>query len=202
MSMDETEDEDMDDMEEPPHWSLQCGDIVDCKAVDTPYISLGNQAIQAVNLMKVGTAAHERVGNTINVKSVIITNYNSTGGSGYGRLFVVYDRQPNGTLPTYQTIFATVDYTGTVQPSFGLINPKNQLRFEILYYEQFFGNYSVNGYGYRPANGIDRVVINRPTTFKQSSNPPTIADIATGAIYVVQSGPGMYMQVRCVYEDE
>ena len=143
MSMDETEDEDMDDMEEPPHWSLICGEPCGYKCIDWNGVSTGANQLMVLNTIRQGTAGYERVGAAVTIKAVVIIAAYGSGSNLQG-IALVYDHQPNGTLPAYGDICATVSNTGAVgTPGYIWLNPKNSARFELLYYEPHL-NFNTN----------------------------------------------------------
>jgi len=202
MSMDETEDEDMDDMEEPSHWSLIAGDTCGYKCIDWPqtFNVPNGMGVNVLNTIRVGTAGYERIGNVVNIKAVVIGYLQATNTALWS---IVYDRQPNGILPTFQDIYYSVNNIGNPSATaYMLLNPRRMGRFEVLWMSKTLtGN--TNGYGMLPGIYNEYIQINRTTQYKSTSSPPVIGDIATGAIYLVSSTSAVTQpSLRVIFEDE
>jgi len=91
-----------------------------------------------MNGMPEGTAVNERVGRQITVKSIELRGYFVCIASTTQRVIrvaVVYDRSPNGVMPTYTDIFRP--QTGALLTNLSLPvyppNLNNRARFDILY---------------------------------------------------------------------
>lgn len=175
---------------------------IDIAQFDSFFISAATgPQITLLNGVQAGTGFFNRVGARIEMRNIhlrgMITNA-ATAVQDAGRLLVVYDRQPTGSLPAYNVIFQTRDQAGaTTSQGFSEINLDNRDRFTILRDERFYLPACTNTAG---------VLTNGPqypgddqemdfnlfiklrglgTHFKSTSNPTTIADIATGALYLV-----------------
>jgi len=159
----------------------------------------GTPTNQLLNGIQTGAGFFNRVGSRIEMKSLHIRGYISnvaTGLQSQLRMVVVYDRQPNGATPTIQTILNTRIQTGVASTTgTSEINLDNRDRFVIV------RDYTV----YAPAvTNTAGVLTNGPafpgddeqfdvnlfiklkglaTHYSASSNPTTIADISTGALY-------------------
>jgi len=88
-----------------------------------------------------GAAPYQRVGQKIMNKSIhirgIVVN-SATSTEDLGRILVVYDRQPNGAVPTYATLIASYIAAGTsASTAYDGINMNNRERFKVLCDEQF-----------------------------------------------------------------
>lgn len=192
-------DEDMDDMEEPSHWSLICGEPCGYKCIDWNGVSTGVNQLMVLNTIRQGTAGYERVGAAVTIKAVVIIAAYAPGSNLQG-IALVYDHQPNGTLPAYGDICATVSNTGAVgSPAYIWLNPKNSARFELLYYEPHL-NFNTNS-TIMPFILNRRIEMDRPTIFKSSSATPVIGDMVTGGIYLISTSFNTTVNVRVIYED-
>ena len=100
------------------------------KGVDTglsvsPVIATTNTNgnITAVNLIQQGAGSWNRVGRKVHLKSVRIcitaTCFTAIAATTFDiesnrlRMILVWDKQPSGTLPTFDTIFGRTDQTGS-----------------------------------------------------------------------------------------
>lgn len=154
-----------------------------------------------LNGIQTGAGFFNRVGARVEMKNLhirgVIGNI-ATGVQGNARILIVYDRQPVGALPSVQDILQSRDQAGAATTSGNSeINLDNRDRFQILRdYEvytpavtytagvltngpQFPGNddpFDVNVFIKLKGLG---------THYKSSSNPTTIADISTGALYAM-----------------
>lgn len=113
-------------------------------ALAIPDDTTTNTAIICVNETKAGPGAHERNGRKITLKSLRIRG-TAQDLTGFGavhlyahtvlRLVLVWDKAPNGgTIPTWATIFGSVDKAGgiAVSTTQSNINPANASRFSVL----------------------------------------------------------------------
>lgn len=168
----------------------------------------------AVNLCQEGAANYNRLGRRIKLKSIQITGTfipetpqptPTTDQPIFCRFALVYDRQPNsgGTYPTPAEIWLTRDQTGTSNAAgvpwpWTPPNVDNIDRFQIMRDCKF--NFATNNPGatdevallmtnqtlvqgsqcmlYKKLKGLE-------THFRSNSNPTTIADISTGALYFI-----------------
>jgi len=156
--------------------------------------------VALLNGVQTGAGFFNRVGSKIEMKNLhfrgLIIN-TATAVQDQGRIFVVYDRQPTGSLPTFTTMFQNRDQAGTATTTgIAEINLDNRDRFSIL------RDYSVvlpsvtNTAGVLTNMAFPGMDLQYDVNFfvhmkefvahyKSTSNPCTIADIATGALYVV-----------------
>jgi len=175
-------------------------------SVAGPVVATTNTNADAIvlNLVQQGSGSWNRVGRKIRMKSLRLR-----GVAGYRfeeqavsgnidastmRMVVVYDHQPNGaTIPTFDTVFGLTDQTGAETSSVNApVRYDNMSRFKVLKDKTFqakpgvistFGgtNDAVeNQYPfdeYMDLKGLE-------TVFSGQSNPMTIADLGTGALYV------------------
>lgn len=163
-----------------------------------------NAASFVLNLCQTGTGSWNRVGKKITMKSVrLVGNFVTaiapqvtTGNINDQliRMVIIYDRQPSGgSIPTYDSIFGVTDQSGTESCPDIWCPPRydNMERFRILRdctYDADLGSIGSGGTTnaisirtkfdeYIKLKGLDSV-------FLGQSNPMTIADISTGALYV------------------
>lgn len=156
-----------------------------------------------LNGVQVGAGFFNRVGSRIEMKNIhirgIIENI-ATSISSYGRMLIVYDRQPNGAAPAITEVLQSRDQTGTAATSSqSEINLDQRDRFVILRDKQWYlppvtntANVLTNGPTYPAGESENTWEINEfikmkglVTHYKSSSNPTTIADINTGAVYLL-----------------
>lgn len=180
------------------------------KGVDTiltlsPVIATTNTngSMFVVNTVRPGNGSYNRVGRRIFNKSLRIkirgnmnivsqtTTYDIEGNSL--RMVVVWDTQPSGVLPTFDTIFGSTTQAGTEATS--IVDPikyDNLQRFKIL--KDCWLPLNIEAISSGAANAdndyaffIDEYINlkNRVTTFSGDSSPSTIADISTGGLYIV-----------------
>lgn len=158
--------------------------------------------ITALNLITSGSASWQRVGRKVHLKSVHIRGYVNIGNpvaqEDYGRMMVVYDKQPNGALPTIQDILLDQINSGTdvsLSQRLSGINLNNRDRFEILRDQQFWLPPTANT-SFTLAPGVAfpmtiKMFIDlkgRETTYRADSSPGVIGDISTGSLLLITFG--------------
>lgn len=156
-----------------------------------------------LNLVQQGAGSWNRIGRKIMMKSLRLKGQinvsiapNAVTLDRFGatvRMVVVYDKQPSGNaIPNFDTVFGGTDQSGT-ESSTILDNLKydNMSRFRVLrdYVKEV--NPSVVPTG--GSTNLEVKVVDfdeyvklpmLETVFSGQSNPMTIADISTGAVYV------------------
>nr|WAE42210.1 MAG: capsid protein [Cressdnaviricota sp.] len=178
------------------------------KSVDFPVASAPATAtlnatlyVQALNVIQVGSAFYNRIGNDIEMKSLhligqIAISGNVTGPTQeYIRIMIIYDRQPNGNYPAIADVLTNYDNAGTTTSnSYCHLNPNNADRFKILMDNRIDIPYNSGAADFNQAAEIfdytkNEVNINRfiplrglLTKYKASSSPAVIGDQATGAL--------------------
>lgn len=163
----------------------------------------GTQAAFCINLTQQGVGSWNRVGRKIQNQSIRLrggivwlldqetTTLNLIGNTL--RMVVVWDKQPSGTFPTFDTVFGVTGQDGTETTTF--LNPvkyDNMDRFMVL--RDMVCDFEPPLYN--AAAGTQNAVIVRKsfdeyirlggkeTTYLGQSNPATIADVSSGALYV------------------
>lgn len=169
---------------------------------NTTYTCNTTGSVVAINLIQAGSSFFNRVGRRIEMKSlhvsgVMVPSANATTANDYIRVMVVYDRQPNGAIPSIQTIFSNYDQTGAATfNSFAGLNPDQRERFLILMDERKTMPPNTGGGPYQPIEG-NRDVFNigrfikmngLMTHYQADSSPSVIGDISTGGLYLVTFG--------------
>ena len=195
----------------PPNARLMYS-MGELKGVDTSIVATSvlattntNGNILVLNLIRPGTGSWNRVGKNVRLKSVrmygtiqLRVNPNVTTGdiqSNKIRMCLVWDKQPSGNaIPSFDTIFGTTDQAGTETSD--VLDPlkyDSQRRFQILWNKVI----ALNVPSYFAAGGtFDYWTINRQfdkyldlknktTLYSGQSSPQTIADIDSGALYLV-----------------
>lgn len=178
------------------------------KGMDTPIteaavtnVLTGNSDIYVLNLIQQGAGSWNRVGRTACLKSIrlrgvlecAIRHFSQVMSSNMMRMVLVWDKNPNsGSIPNFNTIFGNTYQDGTETVS--LMSPlryDNMGRFSVLMdktYEaeaEAFGN--TTGDTVTVTHQFDHFIKlgNRTTNFSGQSSPATIADISSGALYLV-----------------
>lgn len=185
--------------------NLYAGRSKEIKAVDvniTQTMNIpGSVTFQLLNGIQTGAAFYNRVGARVEGKSLHIRGYIrniATGIDDVGRVLVVYDRQPNGAFPNITDVIQARDQTGATSNSgVSPVNLDQRDRITILRDYQVYLPSVTNTAGVL-TNGPAHQCNGNPlefslfiklkgliTHFKSSSAPTTIADMNTGAIYLV-----------------
>jgi len=158
-----------------------------------------NSGMIVLNLIQQGAGSWNRVGRKVNLRSLRIrgdimhTQTTAASGFTYGqviRCVIVWDKQPSsGTIPQWQDMFGFTAQDGTEGTSmYAPIRYDNMDRFSILRdvtYDPQPGAKSGNPDVVTYYNTIDEYIRlgDRECVFSGQSNPMTIADISSGAIY-------------------
>lgn len=176
------------------------------KFVDKSYVAASlnlTPQIQLLNGCQVGSAFYNRIGRKIMMKSVQLNmDLDLTGTENtdfdYGRIIIVYDRNPNGAFPVIGDILA--DYTDQGVNSTNITsfpNPNNKQRFIIVRDMKLtlapFKNDAIAAYSISPSyiqgfEGTCYAKLNLEVDYRASSNPAVIGDIANGSLYLVTFG--------------
>lgn len=176
---------------------IKCVDIV---TTNSPFqLAATPPVIALLNGVQTGAGFFNRVGSKVEMVNLhirgFITNV-STAVQDFGRIVIVYDRQPNGAIPIVSDILQTRSQTGAAtNTGYSEINLDQRDRFQII------RDYEVHLPSVTNTAGVltnvsyvsndERYAVNMfiklkgmVTHFKSSSNPTTIADINTGALYL------------------
>lgn len=159
-----------------------------------------NNQIAPVNCIQPGTGSWNRIGKKIKMKSVrykyqISFNGNSaaSGQNASVRCCLVYDRQPSSqAIPTFNQIFGSTDQTGA-ESTYGIydnLRVDNTERFTVVKDDVYTSDLqssdgSITSCEYQII--VDNFVKLKDldTVFSGQSNPCTIADISSGALYLI-----------------
>jgi len=167
-----------------------------------------NGDILPVNLIQQGTGSWNRVGRKVHLKSLriravvkAVVNQDQTTGeiySGAVRMVVVWDKQPSGAaLPSFDTIFGKTSQAGTESTTYlDPIRYDTMDRFQILrdkfiqmnpgvYPDTQIGGGSNVYVMYDKFEEYIKLGAAKETLFSGQSSPMTIADINSGALYVI-----------------
>lgn len=158
-----------------------------------------NTDIICMNLIQMGNGSWNRVGKKVCLKSLRLlgtvtlrTISPNNSESNAFRMCVVWDKQPSGnTIPIFSEIFGrTVQNGAESSQIYDPIRYDNSGRFKILLerkYEMNIGYEAANGGSSNYIKHIDEFLDlkNRETIFSGQSVPMTIADVSTGALYIV-----------------
>lgn len=169
------------------------------KVIDIAVGSIQVNTTASINLLNgtvQGTDYTQRIGRKIVLKSVYIRGYvrleATAGAAGAGepqlaRMIIVVDNQPNGT------VFAITDLLMSANVS-SQLNLNNRDRFSILcdkewVFDPWVGGLApISGYCGRAIHAVKKYKkINMETIFN-AGNAGTIADMNSGALYMVWLG--------------
>lgn len=166
--------------------------------------------LNCLNLITTGSSSWNRIGRKVALKSfrlrgfLTATNNAAAGPEGpiLQRMVLLYDKQPNGALPTIGDIFldqasVAADSSNTSVTS-GL-NLNNRDRFEVLLDRQYYSPPTNTGTGLSTNTGLvatcDPMTFdwyihlrNREVHYKADSSPAVIGDIATGSLVFITFG--------------
>lgn len=158
-----------------------------------------------LNLIQQGAGSWNRVGRKVALSSirlwgsceyVYISPAAGTGTveSNNLRMVIVWDSQPSGaSIPTFDDVFGTTVQSGTEATSYlDPVKYDNMGRFSILRDVRLAANPE---FQHNTDGSVDDVNMtfnfdeyiqlkNRVTVFSGQTNPMTIADVSTGAVYV------------------
>lgn len=167
-----------------------------------------NSGIFVLNLIEQGSGSWNRVGKKVRMKSVRINGvakyrYSATATAlnligNTLRCIVVYDKNPNsGSIPTFDTIFGATSQDGTETCStMDNLRYDNTGRFRVLRDWKISAEPTATPYttgtggddnscetSYYFDEFID--LKGKPTVYSGQSDPLTIADISSGALYFI-----------------
>jgi len=156
-----------------------------------------NAGIFQCNLVQQGSGSWNRVGRKIAMKSLRLKLQirfsaaapTTTYAGNQIRYIVVYDKQPSGVLPTFNTIFGRTIQDGTESCEF--MDPArfdNMDRFTVLLDRTVCMQPPASATtGGTYAWAVDEYLKlgNRETVFSGQSAPMTIADTSSGALYFI-----------------
>jgi len=161
-----------------------------------------NGSIFVPNLVAPGSGSYNRVGRKIMSRSLRIkasleylcTQVAATGdiSGAYCRMIVLWDKQPQGVLPAFNTVFAVTGQDGTETETLLAPLKYDQMdRYKVLLDKVYNFNIPAGG----PANGDNNTVVqtvdeylrlnNLETVFSAQNSPAGIADIASGGLYII-----------------
>lgn len=155
-----------------------------------------NDGITVLNLIQIGSASYNRIGRTTHLKSVRLSGtvlftdlLPSAIQTNVFRMLLVWDQQPGDAIPTFDTIFGITSQTGT-ETSSVLAPPRydNMARFRVLMDRRFDLNLDS-----APTTSVEKVISfdeyvklrGLESNYKATSDPATIANISTGALYLI-----------------
>lgn len=169
-----------------------------------------NANIVVANLISPGTNSWNRVGRKVHLKSLRVygcpdldfglSAANQAGGANF-RMVVVWDKQPSGAaIPNFDQIFGTTAQDGTE----AVDSNYDKLRYDVMGRYKILRDKTLTlNIGWSPLTGTGGVYTNRvngeyideyidlrgyETVYSGQSAPCTIADISSGALYVVFRG--------------
>lgn len=185
--------------------------VLDKKGMDTSLTIAGpiinstgsNGDATVLNLIQQGNGSWNRIGRKVLLKSVRLRGMlryiyaaqatTETFGTVFARMIVVWDKQPSGAaIPTFDTIFGNTVQDGTeTSTTLDGLKYDNTGRFKVLrdkfFTPQLLATPATGGTTNQVSTEIifdEYIKLNKRTIFSGQSDPMTIADISTGALYV------------------
>jgi len=156
-------------------------------------IAFGNQSTGATGAVSIvlinasvpGTGATNRIGRKIIMKNILMRCYYDAGtnsNSGYVRTMLVYDMQANGATPSAADIFMNGSTPFITMP----MNLDNRDRFRVIHDRTRYlaganGNTDTNEIYYKKYIKLGKGL----ETIYNAGSAGTVADIQTGALYLV-----------------
>ena len=152
-----------------------------------------------LNLVQTGSGYFNRVGRKIYMKSLrikLVANFRSAINTNNIqeaslRCVVVYDERPSGVVPQFDQIFGRTDQTGAETVAvYDPPRPDNLQRFRVVHdcvmTPRSVANNSAATGSYTQNHVYDKYIKlpGLETTYSGDSNPMTIADVSTGALYI------------------
>jgi hypothetical protein len=154
-----------------------------------------NGGITVLNLVQQGSGSWNRVGRKIHMKSIrligsmaLTTTGTAAIQNNLARMILVYDKQPTGVLPTFNAIFGRTDQNGDDTLSNFQDPPRydNMGRFRVIQEWDYDMPVRPNPNGGNVVKHFDHYVkLGLETVFSGQSSPMTIADISSGALYLI-----------------
>lgn len=170
----------------------------------SPFNLNNTPQIVVINPVTIGSSAWNRIGRKLSMKSIHLTGcFNPITGNGTdivtnARMMLVYDKQTNGSLPSYDDMFRDQYNGSTDNNSSGAnnflagINLNNRDRFEIIFDKRWILppiNLGEPGIVTCTADlaafSFFTSLKNREVHFKSDTSTGVIGDIATGGLYIV-----------------
>ena len=152
------------------------------KSVDTAGVIAMNTApgvVVLLNGIARGDDINQRNGREVTMKSIQFTHQTSGGAAdSFCRFLIVYDRQSNGAALTAAMVLNLAD---VVSPR----NLENRKRFKILHDRLYTVETAANPMSLKCGKFYRR--LRHPITFN-TGNAGTVADIATGSLYLIALG--------------
>lgn len=180
------------------------------KGVDVPLTSSKFNSTGIFTLLNAtvpGASEQNRIGRKVSMKSLMIRGWvrydqaGTTPGDDLLRCIVFYDRQPNGAAPVIADVLQDTDQAGTATTSItSNINLSNADRFKILrdwfwsvpHIVSIAGGATQDGQitdeGAKEFSFKTFIKLNGMEAHYNAGTAGTIADITTGALYLVTFG--------------
>lgn len=160
-----------------------------------------NADFVCVNCVQEGPGSHNRIGRKIFMKSLRIKGFarlaiTPSGGSYRHpqlRQVVIYDKSPTSTLPSWDAVFGSTSDGGAEACPNVLCPPRydNMQRFTLLSDQVLdFSDVAPFNSGVGTTVWVEQAfdhyipLKNLEATFKSTTNPGSVGDLSTGALYV------------------
>lgn len=178
-------------------------DVINNGSPPNTFVLSSTPTISLLNGIAEGTGTFNRVGRRCHMKSLRFTGwigFTALAGNGAGeliRLMIVYDRQPNGSLPAATDVLQSLDQAGNNSTSvYDGLNTANFERFRVLRDIKW----SIPDTGVAGAAGpnqlqtiqasstVDFFIKLKDLEVHFSGNGGTITNISTGTIFLLGIG--------------
>lgn len=177
--------------------------------VNTPVF--GTNDFYCLNLLQLGSGFYNRIGNKINMKSLMLRLRIQVSGAVSSnttllRFMLIYDKNNNGNPPSLNEIISNYNQNGAEDNSLlSGLNLTYRDRFEILMdYMVNLPPVTVGGNLVLLGGTSEKFYINkyirlkdRPAIYKGNDTPATIANITSGALYLLPLS--QYSGTDCPY---
>lgn len=178
---------------------------VDTQPCQQLNLNNGTASVQCINLIQQGTGLSQRIGNEVFIKKALIRLVLSATGNAlayqsYGRILLIYDKQPNGAYMSTANMLSQLNQDNSISTGNFLsnLNPYWFERFDILWDELLVNPPVVAGdiatASTTSATEHEEYVFEKEinlgvnTIYTGSSNPMVIANIVSGALLLATLG--------------
>jgi len=175
------------------------------KACDIPvatYTLNSTPQFTTLNIINNGAQDHNRLGDSVKNKSLYMTGFirplRTIAASDYVRIMVIYDRQPNGAIPTIGSVLASVDNSGAItSTATDHTNISKRSRYQVLcdirqplYAQTVTAGVLTNNAYNAPLDSINisKYLKLHGLVTEYEGSAGTVADITTGSLHLLTLG--------------
>lgn len=154
-----------------------------------------NTSIAVFNNVAQGVSGFERIGRSVRAKRIefqyMVQPYVLPALANRVRVAIVRDKHPDGNIPTFATIFASINGVGTITSDVeSFINPDERERFQVIY-SRLFSTASVDATGVILRENMSSTNLSGSFTYSPKcivdykGTTTSMADIQSNAFYVI-----------------